>query len=139
MVLIDVGNNHTKLLVIDVGNTNTVLGVFQGTQLRAQWRLTTNRAQTGDEYGILIRNLFALDGIQADQIAGNCGKEKSDDDHDACCHECTRQHLRTGEASCASDEIVIQQNHGDEDEADASKDCFGGQIALGAIARSVHS
>jgi len=70
MVLIDVGNNHTKLLVIDVGNTNTVLGVFQGTQLRAQWRLTTNRAQTGDEYGILIRNLFALDGIQADQIAG---------------------------------------------------------------------
>jgi type III pantothenate kinase len=38
--------------------------------LRAQWRLTTNRGQTADEYGILIRNLFALDGIQAQQISG---------------------------------------------------------------------
>lgn len=58
------------LLVIDVGNTNTVLGVFENKALRAQWRLTTNRAQTADEYGILIRNLFAWDGIQPDQISG---------------------------------------------------------------------
>ena len=62
-------NSNRKLLVIDVGNTNTVLGVFQGKELRAQWRLTTNRAQTADEYGILIRNLFKLDGIEADQIS----------------------------------------------------------------------
>ncbi len=54
-----------KLLVIDVGNTNTVLGVFEDKKLLAQWRLTTNRAQTADEYGILIRNLFSLEGIQA--------------------------------------------------------------------------
>jgi type III pantothenate kinase len=60
----------TKLLVIDVGNTNTVLGVFQGNALKAQWRLTTNRAQTADEYGILIRNLFNLEGIAADGISG---------------------------------------------------------------------
>lgn len=58
------------LLVIDVGNTNTVLGVFQGQDLRAQWRLTTNRAQTADEYGILIRNLFNLDGLQPGEISG---------------------------------------------------------------------
>jgi type III pantothenate kinase len=58
------------LLVIDVGNTNTVLGVFAGQELRAQWRLTTNRDQTADEYGILIRNLFMLDSIRADQITG---------------------------------------------------------------------
>src|SRR5438132_14369413 len=57
------------LFVIDVGNTNTVLGVFDDHQLCAQWRLTTNRAQTADEYGILIRNLFSLEGIQADQIS----------------------------------------------------------------------
>ncbi len=60
----------TMLLVIDVGNTNTVLGVFEKRDLRAHWRLTTNRSQTADEYGILIRNLFALDGIQADGISG---------------------------------------------------------------------
>jgi len=58
------------LLVIDVGNTNTVLGVFEGQKLRAQWRLATNREQTADEYGILTRNLFTLEGIQSSQISG---------------------------------------------------------------------
>jgi len=58
------------LLVIDVGNTNTVLGVFEGKQLQAHWRLTTNREQTADEYGILIRNLFSLEGIEPSRIDG---------------------------------------------------------------------
>lgn len=58
------------LLVIDVGNTNTVLGVFDGPQLLAQWRLTTNREQTADEYGILIRNLLSLDSAQRHEITG---------------------------------------------------------------------
>jgi type III pantothenate kinase len=70
LLLIEVGNTNIKLLVIDVGNTNTVLGVFDGRDLKAQWRLTTNRAQTADEYGILIRNLFNLDGIEAGEISG---------------------------------------------------------------------
>ena len=56
------------LFVIDIGNTNSTLGVFKGRELCAQWRLSTNRNQTADEYGILTRNLFALDGIRADQI-----------------------------------------------------------------------
>ncbi|MGO9208823.1 MAG: type III pantothenate kinase [Terriglobales bacterium] len=58
------------LLVIDVGNTNTVLGVFEGKDLRVQWRLSTNRGQTSDEYGILIRNLFTLDAVPFDRITG---------------------------------------------------------------------
>ncbi len=58
------------LLVIDVGNTNTALGVFEGEKLRAQWRLTTHRAQTADEYGMMIRDLFSLDGIPPSQISG---------------------------------------------------------------------
>ena len=48
------------LLTIDVGNTNTVLGVFRGEELVANWRLTTARDQTVDEYGILTRDLFTL-------------------------------------------------------------------------------
>jgi type III pantothenate kinase len=68
--VINVENANANLLVIDVGNTNTVLGVFQGSSLRAQWRLTTNKAQTADEYGILIRNLFALEGMVTDPISG---------------------------------------------------------------------
>ncbi len=61
---------NLMLLVVDVGNTNTFLGVFEGKELRAEWRLSTNRSQTADEYGILIRNLFTLDGIQSSQIQG---------------------------------------------------------------------
>ena len=56
------------LFVIDIGNTNSTLGVFKGRELCAQWRLSTSRNQTADEYGILTRNLFSLDGIRADQI-----------------------------------------------------------------------
>jgi type III pantothenate kinase len=58
------------LLVIDVGNTNTVLGVFEKAELRAHWRLTTKREQTADEYGILIRNLFDLEGLGHSDITG---------------------------------------------------------------------
>ena len=51
------------LLVIDVGNTNTSLGVYDGERLVADWRLTTARARTVDEYGVHARNLFALAGV----------------------------------------------------------------------------
>jgi len=64
------------LLVIDVGNTNTVLGVYeQGAdkhyeRLCANWRVATTRTQTVDEYGVLFRNLFSMDGIEASAISG---------------------------------------------------------------------
>jgi type III pantothenate kinase len=51
------------LLVIDVGNTNTALGVYQGAELIAHWRLTTARNRTVDEYGVHSRNLFELAGL----------------------------------------------------------------------------
>ena len=51
------------LLVIDVGNTNTSLGVYQGAELVAHWRLTTARNRTVDEYGVHARNLFELAGL----------------------------------------------------------------------------
>src|SRR5947209_5416754 len=51
------------LLVIDAGNTNTSLGVFNGPELVAHWRLTTARARTVDEYGVHARNLFELAGL----------------------------------------------------------------------------
>jgi type III pantothenate kinase len=58
------------LLTIDVGNTNTVLGVFRGDKLIANWRLTTARQQTVDEYGVLARNLFTLAGLDDAEIGG---------------------------------------------------------------------
>jgi type III pantothenate kinase len=56
------------LLAVDVGNTNTVLGVFRKDELVANWRLTTARDQTVDEYGILTRNLFTLRGLDPTEI-----------------------------------------------------------------------
>jgi type III pantothenate kinase len=58
------------LLALDVGNTNTVVGVFRGKELAADWRLTTARDQTIDEYGILTRDLFTLAGLEPREIEG---------------------------------------------------------------------
>src|SRR6202166_1043477 len=58
------------LLALDVGNTNTVLGVFRGSELIANWRLTTARDQTVDEYGILTRGLFTLATLDPGKIEG---------------------------------------------------------------------
>jgi type III pantothenate kinase len=64
------------LLVLDVGNTNTVLGVFSSPQndetrqLVAHWRVATIKTETVDEYGVLFRNLFAMDTIDPAAITG---------------------------------------------------------------------
>jgi type III pantothenate kinase len=51
------------LLVVDVGNTNTVLGVYQGTELRAHWRIETNKGRTADEYAVVLRQLMDLASV----------------------------------------------------------------------------
>jgi len=67
------------LLVLDVGNTNTVLGVFELSsknagaptgRLIAHWRVSTNKTQTVDEYGVLFRNLFAMNGLEFTAVKG---------------------------------------------------------------------
>ncbi len=52
------------LLVMDVGNTNTALGVYEGERLLVVWRLTTQASRTVDEWGILCRTLFTLEGLE---------------------------------------------------------------------------
>ena len=51
------------LLVIDVGNSNIVLGIYDGDRLVKDWRVSTDKSKTADEYGILIHDLFRLSGI----------------------------------------------------------------------------
>ena len=48
------------LLALDVGNSNVTIGAFDGEDIVGRWRLRTIQEQTADEWGILIRNLFAL-------------------------------------------------------------------------------
>src|SRR5215471_7461117 len=67
------------LLVLDVGNTNTVLGLYRPSheqsgvpphfdQMVANWRVGTIRTNTADEYGVLFRNLFAMQKIDAAEV-----------------------------------------------------------------------
>jgi len=58
------------LLAIDAGNTNVTIGVFDGASLAARWRLRTVIEQTADEWGVLLRNLFNLGGIDLDSVDG---------------------------------------------------------------------
>src|SRR5947209_19125056 len=78
----------SMLLVLDVGNTNTVLGVFGHARkmdsgqenppdqaphykrLMANWRVATIQTQTVDEYGVLFRNLFAMDNLEVPGVRG---------------------------------------------------------------------
>jgi type III pantothenate kinase len=63
------------LLAIDVGNTNTKLGYFSAAgKLVGNWRVTTARARTSDEYGVLFQAFFssahfALDNVEAIVVA----------------------------------------------------------------------
>ena len=56
------------LLVIDVGNTNIVLWIFKDQELVDHWRVSTDRLRTTDEYGVLIRHLFYLNGVNSEEI-----------------------------------------------------------------------
>ncbi len=51
------------LLAVDVGNTNTVFAVYQVRRPLGQWRISTVRNRTGDEYTAALTQLMALDGI----------------------------------------------------------------------------
>ncbi|MBI1351976.1 MAG: type III pantothenate kinase [Actinomycetales bacterium] len=55
------------LLAIDVGNTNIVLGLFDGEELSASWRIKTDARTTADEMILTFRGLLAgereIDGI----------------------------------------------------------------------------
>lgn len=56
------------LLVIDVGNTNTVLGMYREEKLVRNWRVTTDKARTVDEYAMLVHELFRLSDIHFTDI-----------------------------------------------------------------------
>lgn len=58
------------LLALDVGNTNTVVGLFEGDELRTHWRLTTHAERTADEVGMWLLQLLRWEEVApADLIA----------------------------------------------------------------------
>ena len=68
------------LLAIDVGNSNMVMGLYRlanetlrlklAVELVANWRITTPARQTVDEFGVLLRSLFAQRGFGIEAVSG---------------------------------------------------------------------
>ena len=58
------------LLAIDVGNTHTVLGLFEGSERRAHWRIGTRKDRTDDEWRVLFGSLFASGGFRPSEVRG---------------------------------------------------------------------
>ncbi len=58
------------LLAVDAGNTHTVLGLFQGERLRADWRIATRTEITADELGVLLHALLGRAAIDPAAVDG---------------------------------------------------------------------
>ena len=58
------------ILVFDVGNTETTIGLFDGDQLAAHWRIMTGVARTADEFGVLLLSLLRSAGMEEPKLAG---------------------------------------------------------------------
>jgi len=56
------------LFVVDIGNTDVTLGIFEGENMRATWRLTTGVHRLVDEYAALLLNLLRHRDIETTDI-----------------------------------------------------------------------
>ncbi len=57
------------LLAIDVGNTNTVFALYREREQLGQWRLSTNRERTAEEYAAFLIQLMRLKGFAPEGVS----------------------------------------------------------------------
>ncbi|MCR4620758.1 MAG: type III pantothenate kinase [Clostridiales bacterium] len=58
------------ILTLDIGNTNIKTALFEQAELKQYWRISTNRTQTSDEYGMVMLNLFNHAGVAPSSVNG---------------------------------------------------------------------
>ena len=58
------------LLVVDIGNTNVCCGLYEGTHLLHNFRMSSVRTRTADEYGVLLHQMAVQRQIDAKLIEG---------------------------------------------------------------------
>ncbi|QQK09150.1 type III pantothenate kinase [Miniphocaeibacter halophilus] len=56
------------LLVIDVGNTNIVFGIYSGEELIFDWRTSSDKNKTSDEYGLLFKDFFDFATLDIERL-----------------------------------------------------------------------
>ncbi|MBR9970743.1 type III pantothenate kinase [Magnetospirillum sulfuroxidans] len=57
------------LLAIDAGNTNIVFAVFDGEQVRGEWRASTQTDRTADELGVWLMQLLTTENLNREDIS----------------------------------------------------------------------
>ena len=57
------------LLAADIGNSHTFLGLLDGAEVSAHWRVNTDERRTADEWSVLIRGLLAERVDEVDGVA----------------------------------------------------------------------
>ncbi|MGC9032942.1 MAG: type III pantothenate kinase [Thermosulfidibacteraceae bacterium] len=58
------------ILTCDIGNTNIVFGLFKGNELTYAWRISSERRRTPCEISVLVKSLFEMEGLNAEEIEG---------------------------------------------------------------------
>ncbi|MFB0972017.1 MAG: type III pantothenate kinase [Neofamilia sp.] len=57
------------LLVIDIGNTNIVLGIYKDEELIYDWRISTDKDKTTDEYGLMLMQILNNTKLEIEDIS----------------------------------------------------------------------
>lgn len=57
------------LLAIDAGNTNIVFAVFDGEQVRGEWRASTHTDRTADELGVWLMQLLTTENLKREDVS----------------------------------------------------------------------
>lgn len=57
------------LLAVDIGNTQVTIGAFNGDEIRARWRVSTDPSRTEDEHSLLFRGLLKARGIEIADVS----------------------------------------------------------------------
>ena len=58
------------ILTLDIGNSNIKTALFEGEEMAHYWRISTSLSKTSDEYGILLMNMFAHEGVKPEEVEG---------------------------------------------------------------------
>lgn len=58
------------ILTLDIGNSNIKTALFDGEEMAHYWRISTSMFKTSDEYGILLMNMFAHEGVSPKDVEG---------------------------------------------------------------------
>lgn len=58
------------IIAFDIGNTTVAIGLFKEGKLVHNWKIRSDRDKTGDEYGLILRNLLTFAGHDMTAVKG---------------------------------------------------------------------